>query len=106
MKSVLITGAGGLIGSRVAEAARKADYAVTRIFHKAALPEAANVLERDLRLPLEEVPPVDSIFHLAGGCREAGAGAHRPSDSPERNPLGCQSRCKELGFCQCGRSVR
>jgi len=71
--SVLITGAGGLIGSHVAEAARKAGYAVTRIFRKAPLPEDSDVLQRDLRLPLQEVPPVDSIFHLAGGY----AGADR-----------------------------
>jgi nucleoside-diphosphate-sugar epimerase len=62
-----------LIGSRVAEAARKAGYAVTRIFQKAPLPEDPDVLQRDLRLPLQEVPPVDSIFHLAGGY----AGADR-----------------------------
>lgn len=72
MKSVLITGAGGLIGSRLAKAAQNADYAVTRIFHKVDLPEAADVLQRDLRLPLEKVPPVDSIFHLAGGYAGAG----------------------------------
>jgi nucleoside-diphosphate-sugar epimerase len=67
MNSVLITGAGGLIGSRVAEAARKAGYSVTRVFRKAPLPRAADVIERDLRFPLENVPPVDAIFHLAGG---------------------------------------
>ena len=80
MKSVLITGAGGLIGSRVTEAARKADYAVTRILHKATLPEAADVLQRDLRLPLEKVPPVDSIFHLAGGYAGADRGTLEHTD--------------------------
>lgn len=74
MKPVLITGVGGLIGSRVVEAARKANYAVTGILHKAALPVAADVLQRDLRLPLEKVPPVDSIFHLAGGYAGADRG--------------------------------
>jgi nucleoside-diphosphate-sugar epimerase len=73
MRSVLITGAGGLIGSRVAEAARKAGYEVTRIFHRAPVPKAADLLSRDLRLPLEDVPRVGSIFHLAGGY----AGAER-----------------------------
>lgn len=73
MTSVLITGAGGLIGSRVAEAARKTGYSVTRIFHHAPAPETSDVLQRDLRLPLENVPPVTSIFHLAGGY----AGADR-----------------------------
>lgn len=62
-----------MIGSRVAETARKAGYAVSSVFRKAPLPEAADVLQRDLRLPLENVPPVYSIFHLAGGY----AGAER-----------------------------
>ena len=63
MTTVLITGAGGLIGARVAEAAGKAGYSVTRILHKA--PPTENMLERDLRIPLENVPPCDWVFHLA-----------------------------------------
>lgn len=73
MKSVLITGAGGLIGSRVAEEARKAGYAVTSVFRKLPLSGAADALERDLRFPLDNMPPVDGVFHLAGGY----AGASR-----------------------------
>lgn len=73
MTSVLITGAGGLIGSRVAEAAGKAGYSVTRIFHRASAPGPSDALQRDLRFPLENVPPVTWIFHLAGGY----AGAER-----------------------------
>jgi dihydroflavonol-4-reductase len=69
--SVLITGAGGFIGARVAEATRKAGHSVTRIVRKA--PPAADVLNRDLRLPLENVLPCDWVFHLAGGY----AGAER-----------------------------
>jgi len=70
--SVLITGARGLIGSQVAEAAREAGYAITRIFRKAPPAEPADVLQRDLRFPLENVPPVDWVFHLAGGYAGAG----------------------------------
>ena len=80
MKSVLVTGAGGLIGSRVAPAAQEAGYDVIRIFHKSPVPEAANVLQRDLRVPLENVPPVASIFHLAGGYAGAGARALQHAD--------------------------
>ena len=73
MTSVLITGAGGLIGSRVAEAASKAGYTVTRIFRRGLAHETADALQRDLERPLNDVPPVSSIFHLAGGY----AGAER-----------------------------
>ncbi len=78
--SVLITGAGGLIGRRVADAARDAGYAVTRILRQAPPPEVADALQRDLRLPLENVPPADWIFHLAGGYAGAGRRALECSD--------------------------
>jgi len=73
MTSVLITGAGGLIGSRVAEAASKAGYTVTRLFRRGLAQETTDALQRDLEHPLKDVPPVTSIFHLAGGY----AGAER-----------------------------
>jgi len=73
MTSVLITGASGLIGSRVARAASKAGYSVTRIVHRALAHQVSDALPRDFVRPLEDVPPVNSIFHLAG----AYAGAER-----------------------------
>src|SRR5579864_873960 len=72
MKSVLITGAGGLIGTRVSESARQSGYAVTSIFHSLPVTAPPDALQRDLRLPLENVPPADMIFHLAGGYAGAG----------------------------------
>ena len=78
MTSVLITGAGGFVGARVAEAARKAGHSVTRIVRKA--PPAADVLDRDLRLPLENVPPCDWVFHLAGGYAGAEKRALKRAD--------------------------
>lgn len=78
MTSVLITGAGGLIGGRVADAARKAGYSVTRIVRKA--PPAPYVLERDLRFPLENVPVCDWVFHLAGGYAGGGRRAMKRAD--------------------------
>jgi nucleoside-diphosphate-sugar epimerase len=80
MKSVLITGAGGLIGSQVAEAAREEGYAVRRIFRKSPRTQAADALQRDLRLPLENVPPVEWILHLAGGYAGAGRQALERAD--------------------------
>ena len=62
MKSILITGAGGLIGSRVVEQARNTGYAVTPVLHQ----------ECDLRLPIVNLPGTDAIFHLAGGYASAG----------------------------------
>jgi nucleoside-diphosphate-sugar epimerase len=76
--TVLITGAGGLIGARVAEAAGKAGYSVTRILRKA--PPTENMLERDLRIPLENVPPCDWVFHLAGGYAGAGTRSLKRAD--------------------------
>lgn len=78
MTSVLITGAGGLIGARVAEAARNAGYSITRLLRKA--PPAADALERDLRFPLKNVPPVDWVFHLAGGYAGADRRALKRAD--------------------------
>lgn len=78
MTSVLVTGAGGLIGTAVAEAARQAGYDVTRVLRKAT--GEADVLERDLRRPLKDVPPCDWVFHLAGGYAGAGKCALRRAD--------------------------
>lgn len=78
MTSVLVTGAGGLIGGRVVEAARNAGFAVTRVVRRG--PPAADVLVRNLRLPLEHVPPCDWVFHLAGGYAGGGRRALRRTD--------------------------
>ena len=72
--------AGGLIGSRVAEAAGKAGYSVTRILRKPPLSETPGVLQHDLRLPLDDIPPVKSILHLAGGYAGAGRQALERAD--------------------------
>jgi 2-alkyl-3-oxoalkanoate reductase len=61
---ILVTGAGGLIGARAAKAAAAAGHEVLRLKHKG---EEAGALLRDLRRPLQEVPPCQAVFHLAGG---------------------------------------
>jgi len=75
---VLITGAGGLIGSRLAEAAAQAGHDVTRLVHRGT--PAPGVLVRDLRRPLKDVPPCDWVFHLAGGYAGASRRTLRRSD--------------------------
>ncbi len=80
MTSVLITGAGGLIGRRVVCAAQSAGYEVKALVRKAGRNDHG-VIEHDLRLPLADLPPVDWVFHLAGAY--AGAG----SDELERADL-------------------
>jgi len=105
VNSVLVTGAGGLIGSRVAEAARKAGYSVTRIFRKPPLPEAPDVFQHDLRFRIVDVPSVKSIIHLAGGY--AGAERHaleRADLLIARNLIqwGVNHGVKDWIFCQCG----
>lgn len=62
----------------MADAARKAGYSVTRIVRKA--PPAPDVLERDLRFPLENVPVCDWVFHLAGGYAGGGRRAMKRAD--------------------------
>jgi len=78
MSSILVTGAGGLIGRRVADAAAKAGHDVTRLVRRA--PPGTDGLERDLRRPLEGVPACDWMFHLAGGYAGAGRRVLRRAD--------------------------
>ena len=72
MSSVLITGAGGLIGRRVAETMRRAGYDVRPLVRKAGANNTAGTIVHDLRLPLANVPPADWVFHLAGAYAGAG----------------------------------
>jgi len=79
MSSVLITGAGGLIGRHVVEAARNAGYSPVPVFHNSGAPRE-NAVRLDLRQPLSGVPPVSAIFHLAGGYVGAGRRALEEAD--------------------------
>lgn len=72
MTSVLVTGAGGFIGSRVVGAANSAGYGVTAIVRKPYLGAVHRVIQHDLRLPLDNFPPADWIFHFAGAYAGAG----------------------------------
>lgn len=72
MTSVLITGAGGFIGRRVVSAANSAGYGVTAIVRKPYLGAVHSVIKHDLRLPLDNLPPADWIFHFAGAYAGAG----------------------------------
>jgi nucleoside-diphosphate-sugar epimerase len=71
VSSVLITGAGGLIGRRVAETMRRAGYDVRALVRKAGENKLGTIVH-DLRLPLANVPPADWVFHLAGAYAGAG----------------------------------
>lgn len=72
MTSVLVTGAGGFIGRRVVCAASSAGYGVTAIVRKPCHGAVHRVIQHDLRLPLDNLPPADWIFHLAGAYAGAG----------------------------------
>jgi nucleoside-diphosphate-sugar epimerase len=72
LSSVLITGAGGLIGRRVAETMRQARYGVRTLIRKAGENNTTGTIVHDLRLPLTNVPPADWVFHLAGAYAGAG----------------------------------
>jgi len=72
MASVLVTGAGGFIGRRVVFAANKTGHGVTTIVRKPGPGDACSVIPHDLRLPLDNLPPVDWVFHLAGAYAGAG----------------------------------
>ena len=72
MTSVLITGAGGLIGRRVVFAARHAGYDVTALVRRPGSESDVTVVQHDLRLALPDLPPVDWLFHLAGAYAGAG----------------------------------
>ena len=72
MTSVLVTGAGGLIGRRVVLAADNAGYGVTAMVRKLHPGTLRSVIQHDLTLPLDNLPRVDWIFHLAGAYAGAG----------------------------------
>jgi nucleoside-diphosphate-sugar epimerase len=78
--SVLVTGAGGFIGRSVVFAANNAGYSVTSIVRKLHPGDIPSVIQRDLTLPLDNLPPVDWIFHLAGAYAGAGDQELRHAD--------------------------
>jgi len=80
MASVLVTGAGGFIGRRVVFAANNAGHRVTAVVRKAGPDNACSVIQHDLRLPLDNLPPVDWIFHFAGAYAGAGDGELQRAD--------------------------
>lgn len=80
MTSVLVTGAGGFIGRRVAFAASNAGYGVTAMVRKRGAGGVANAIQHDLRLPLGKLPSVDWILHLAGAYAGAGDEELRRAD--------------------------
>jgi len=72
MTSVLVTGAGGFIGRRVVSAAGRAGYGVTAVVRQPPSGNVRNAIQHDLRLPLDDMPPVDWVFHMAGAYAGAG----------------------------------
>lgn len=76
MTSILVTGAGGMIGTRVAAEAARAGHHVTRTSRS----PAPGVIARDLTRPLRHVKPHDWVFHLAGGYAGASRGKLRRAD--------------------------
>ncbi len=64
MNSVLVTGAGGFIGSRVLAAA---DGSACRVIPISRRPAGSQFHVLDLMAPLDSLPRVDWVFHLAGG---------------------------------------
>jgi dihydroflavonol-4-reductase len=80
MTSVLITGGGGFIGRRVVFAANNAGYGVTPMVRKLQLGDVRSAIQHDLTLPLENLPPADWIFHLAGAYAGAGEEELRRAD--------------------------
>ncbi len=75
--SVLVTGAGGFIGSRVLAAANGSACRVIPISRRPSGPQF-RVL--DLAGPLDGLPKVDWVFHLAGGYAGASAESLEQSD--------------------------
>jgi nucleoside-diphosphate-sugar epimerase len=87
VSSVLITGAGGLIGRRVAETMRQTGYDVRALVRKAGENNTAGTIVHDLRLPLANVPPADWVLHLAGAYAGAGVGELQRTDLAMANNL-------------------
>ncbi len=80
MASVLVTGAGGLIGRRVVCAANRAGHGITALVRKPCPGVVCSVIQHDLTLPLGNLPPVDWVFHLAGAYAGAGDEELRRAD--------------------------
>jgi len=74
--SILVTGAGGMIGARVAAAAERAGYDVTRLVRS----PAPGAIAHDLTRPLHRPPPHDWVFHLAGNYAGASRRALKRAD--------------------------
>jgi nucleoside-diphosphate-sugar epimerase len=77
MISVLVTGAAGFIGQRVVAASDRSTYRVIPVSRR---PAGAQFLVLDLTGPLDTLPRVDWVFHLAGGYAGAGARHLEQSD--------------------------
>jgi nucleoside-diphosphate-sugar epimerase len=75
--SVLITGAAGFIGLQVLAAADPSAYDVIPVSRR---PAGAQFLVLDLAGPLDTLPKVDWVFHLAGGYAGASARHLEQSD--------------------------
>lgn len=77
MTSVLVTGAGGFIGRRVVASPESSACSVVPISRRPAGPGFQVV---DLLGPLDSLPRVDWVFHLAGGYVGASAARLEQSD--------------------------
>jgi nucleoside-diphosphate-sugar epimerase len=80
MTSLLVTGARGFIGRRVVDAAYSAGYGVTALVRKPSPDCVPRLIQSDLRLPLEDLPAVDWVIHLAGAYAGAGDEELRRAD--------------------------
>ena len=90
MTSVVVTGAGGFIGRRVVCAANSAGYSVTAMVRKPYPDAVHSVIQHDLSLPLDKLPPADWIFHLAGAYAGAGDEELQNADlAMARNVIHC-----------------
>ena len=63
MASILVTGAGGLIGRRVVCAANRAGHRIAALVRKPCPGAVCSVIQHDLTLPFGNLPPVDWVFH-------------------------------------------
>lgn len=80
MNSVLITGAGGLIGGRVVHAMRAAGWEVRPMVRKTRANDTPGTIVHDLRSHLSNLRPADWVFHLAGAYAGAGEKELRRAD--------------------------
>lgn len=70
MNTVLVTGAGGFIGRRVLALGEESEY---QVIAAARRPIGDGCVVLDLNGPLDSLPRVDWVFHLAGGYAGADA---------------------------------